>query len=141
MDVTAVRQGLAAAAAAVTSLNCYAFVPDVIAEPCFYPGAVDINYDKAYQRGMDEFFIDCMLLVSRAEAQAGQEALDRYLAGSGAYSVKSAVEGTPGVAQTLGGACHDVHVINVRGYRQYQVGETSYYGAKLRTHIVGRGDA
>lgn len=139
MDIELVRQGLADAADAIDELHCFGYVPDSIPEPCFYPLGPETDFDRTFQRGMDEIYMDCMLLVSRAEDKAGQQALDRFLAGSGEYSLKAALEGTPGVAQTLGGACHDVHVVNQRGYRMYKVGATDFYGAKIRTHIIGPG--
>lgn len=140
MDIAAIRQGLAdVVEAAIPGLNAFGYVPDSIPEPCFYAGEVEIDYDLAYQRGMDEARVSCRVLVGRAEDKAGQAALDLYLAGSGSSSVKAAIEGTPGVAQTLGGACDDLHVMRVRGYRLYQVGENTYYGAQFTVRVIGAG--
>lgn len=140
MDVAAVRQGLATAADAVAGLECFGYVPDSVPVPCFYAGEVEIDYDEAYQRGMDVIWVVCRVLVSRADDRAGQALLDGYLKGAGPTSVKAAIEGTPGVAQTLGGACSDLRVVRVRGYRLYQVGDDRFYGADLRVQVIGRGD-
>lgn len=143
MDIAAVRQALAdAVAAALPDVVCLGYVPDAVTEPCFYAGEVQISFDQAFNRGMDEVFVTCRILVSRNEDAAGQAELDGYLAGSGATSVKAAIEaarGAPGQA-ALSGACDDVHVTSVRGYRMYQAAGEEYYGAEIIVRVIGEGD-
>jgi hypothetical protein len=139
MDIEAVRQGLATAASAVSGLNCYGYVPDSISEPAFFPAEVDITFDRAFDRGMDELTITCRVLVGRADDKASQKLLNGYLSGSGSSSLKAALEGTPGVAQTLGGACDDLHVMRVQGYRFYEHAGAEYVGAELVVRVIGEG--
>ena len=142
MEPGAIRDGLAAAVkTGVPSLNTFGYCPDAIPEPCWYAGEVEIDFDRAFGRGMDELRITCRLLVSRADDKSGQAALDRYLAGSGPDSVKAAIEaarGAPGEA-ALGGLCDDLHLMRVQGYRMYQVGEVQFYGAEMIVRIIGEG--
>lgn len=142
MEPGAIREALAeAVGSAITSINAFGYCPDSVPEPCFYAGEVEIDFDRAFQRGMDELRITCRLLVSRADDRSGQAALDRYLAGSGPDSVKAAIEaarGAPG-QPALGGLCDDLHLMRVQGYRMYQVGEVQFYGAELIVRIIGEG--
>ncbi|MGW4476805.1 hypothetical protein ACWENQ_44740 [Nonomuraea sp. NPDC004354] len=142
MDIGLIREGLAAAVkAGIPSLNCFGYCPDSVPEPTFYAGEVEIDFDRAYGRGMDEARVTCRLLVSRADDRSGQAALDRYLAGSGPLSVKAAIEaarGAPGEL-ALGGLCDDLHLTRVQGYRMYQVGEVQFYGAEMILRVIGEG--
>lgn len=139
--MAAVRTGLAAAAATVAGLTTYPYVPDSVAEPCFYPGGYEIDFDQAFARGLDVVNFTCYVLVSRADDVTGQARLDGYLKGSGATSLKAALEaarGAPGQL-ALSGAADDLHVTRVEGYGQYTIGDTVYYGAKLLVTVIGSG--
>lgn len=131
MDISAVRRAIAeAATAAGEQLTCLGYVPDSIPEPCFYAGEVTFNRDLTFARDTD-LRVTCRLLVSRADDQAGQQALDDYL-----MPVWNAVEGAPGVAQTLGGLVDDVVIERVQGYRLYTVGDVQYYGAEFVVRVI-----
>jgi hypothetical protein len=142
MNVGSIREALATTVkTAIPGLNCYGYCPDSIPEPCFYVGEIEIDFDRAFGRAMDEMRLTCRLLTSRADDRAGQAALDAYLAGSGASSVKQALEdarGAPGQA-ALGGLCDDLHLTRVQGYRWYLVGQVEYYGAELIVRVIGEG--
>jgi hypothetical protein len=135
MDVEAVRQGLAANADTVAGLNCVGYVPDSISEPMFFPAEVDVTYDGTF-RGMDELTITCRVLVGRADDHASQQLLNGYLS-RGAQSIKLAIEAEP----TLGGACDDLRVQRVQGYRYYQHAGTTYVGAELIVQVIGDPEA
>lgn len=142
MDIAAVRQGLADAAAAIDGLNCYGYTPDSVMEPCFYPLDVTIDFDQTFTRGLDQVFVTCIVLASRADDRAGQAKLDSYLAGSGSQSIKAAIEaarGAPGQA-ALDGACDDLRVQRVFGYALYDEAGVKFYGAKFQIHVIGEGD-
>lgn len=143
MDVAAIRAAVpAAVGTAIPELTCLPYLPDAVPEPCFYAGEVEIDFDRTYQRGMDEIELTCRLLVSRGDDLAGQARLDSYMAGSGPLSVKAALDaarGAPGQA-ALGGLADDIHLRRVQGHRLYQVGNVMYYGAEFIVRIIGRGD-
>lgn len=140
MDIQAVRQGLADRADTIAGLTVTAHVPDSVTEPHFFPAEVDVNFDQAYGRGMDELMVTCRVLVGRADDAASQALLSSYLKGSGATSLKAAIEGTPGVAQTLGGACDDLRVERVSGFRFYEHSGSRYVGAEIVIRVIGEGD-
>jgi hypothetical protein len=141
VNLAAIRQGLAdTVRTALPELTCYPHVPAAVEVPCFYSTGPTINYDVTFG-GTDE--MDnwvCRVLVSKADDKDGQGLLDEYLS-RGAKSVKLALEGTPGVAQTLGGVVSDLHVRRAQNYGFFQHGEEYYYGAELVVHVIGEPEA
>lgn len=131
MNISAVRAGLAANADTIVGLNCYGYVPDSISEPAFFAGEVDVNYDQSYG-ALDELIVTCRVLVGRADDEASQRLLDTYL-GRGEHSLKLAIEADC----TLGGACDDLRVQRVQGYRYYQHQSSTYVGAELVVQVIG----
>lgn len=147
MDITLVRERIAAAAAAVVlpagspSLTCTGYVPDSVNAPHFFTGEVDVTYDLTYGRGTDELQITCRVLVSRADDRSAQQILNAMLSGSGPASLKAAIEaarGAPGEL-ALGGAADDLHLMRVQGYRWYEHNGTQYVGAELIIKVIGSG--
>jgi len=142
MEVGAVRKALAEAVrAAIPSLTCYGYQPDSITPPAFCVGEVEVEFDRSFGRGLDEFYITCRLFTGRGDDKASQELLDRYLSGSGPYSVKAAIEATRGGPgePALNGLAADVHVQRVQAYRYYQIGSDQFFGAELLVHVIGSG--
>jgi hypothetical protein len=135
MDVDQVFAGLATAAETIADLNAEAYCPDAISPPAIFPAEVEITYDKTFKRGFDAFQVTLRLLVSHADDRAGQKQLKDYLAGSGALSVKQALEAD----QSLGGACDGLRVQAARGYGLYEHNGQQFYGAELTVYVIGKG--
>ncbi|SCL43272.1 hypothetical protein GA0074692_6799 [Micromonospora pallida] len=114
-------------------------MPDSVSVPHAYVTELTLDYDQTYG-GLDLLTAGCRVLVSRADDKAGQALLKKFMKRSGPTSVKYGIEGDPGVPQTLGGACHDLHVTRVQGHRAYQVGTDWFYGAEWTVRIVGEED-
>jgi hypothetical protein len=137
MDQSALETGLAqAVASAVDGLVAYDYAAEAITEPCFLVTDVTIEYDQTFGRGLDAVTVKAVVLVSRSDDRAGQKKLQAYLSGSGAASLKAAIEGD----STLGGECHDLRVVRCTGRRFYLFGERNYVGAELEVFIIGPGD-
>lgn len=142
MDLNAVSVGLAELGATIEGIRrSDPFVPDSVTVPHFYVGEVSMNYDQTFQGqfapgAMDVQFL-CRVLSATTDDKAGQARLKTFMQPTGTSSVKAVLEGTPGVAQTLGGACDDVHVPRVQNHRIYQVGGASYYGAEWVVRVIG----
>lgn len=136
MNVLSIKRGIADAASAVDGLQTYPFCPNAVEPPCFYTGEAEIRYHETYG-GDAEVTVMGYLLTSTAEDEDGQALLDTYLSVGTASSVVDAIEGTPGSPQTLGGACDDLVIMQATGYRTYQVGEKTFYGAKLPIRVIG----
>lgn len=147
MQIGEIRQELAAAAAEVVlpagvpKLTCTGYVPDSVTEPHFFTGEVEVEFDKAMGRKLDQLMITCRVLVGRGDDRSSQEVLDALLSGAGPASLKRAIEvarGAPG-EYALGGLAHDLHVMRVQGYRWYEHAGATYVGAELVVKVIGDG--
>jgi hypothetical protein len=148
VQISPIRDAIADAARTVTlpagigKLTATGYVPDSIAEPCFFVAEVEVTYDRAMGRGMDELVFTCRVLVGRQDDRTSQRVLDGLLSGSGPASLKQAIEaarGAPGQA-ALGGLADDLHLQRVQGYRWYEHAGTTYVGAELIIKAIGPGD-
>jgi hypothetical protein len=103
---SAVRSGLATALDAITGLRCFDYVPDGLAPPAAVVEPLEVSFDESMKRGSDFYRAFILVIVGRMSERSANDALDDYLAGSGAKSVKAAIEADP----TLGGACSTLQV-------------------------------
>ncbi len=141
MEISAVRDGIAEAVSVIPGLTCLGYMPGAIDPPSFLVGEVEVQFDQTMGRGLDELVITCYLFTSRADDQAGQQALDKHLSGSGPDSVKAALvaaRGEPGQL-ALGGLAHDLHLRSIQAYGMHEIGDTHYYGASLTVRVWGKG--
>jgi hypothetical protein len=143
VDLTALRVALTAALQTLSSdtypLTCLPFVPAKPTPPAAFVAPTRATFDKAFRRGLDEWLFTVTLVVARGDDEASQTLLDAYLAGSGALSVKAAIEVHHPPAVVLGGACDDVHVTAVEAYRWFQFAEVQYLGAQWAVRVIGSG--
>jgi hypothetical protein len=141
VDLAGIRAGMATVVrTALPELTCYEFVPAAVEVPCFYSTGPTITYDVTFGGTDDMDNWVCRVLVSKADDADGQALLDDYLS-RGDKSVKLALEGTPGVAQTLNGVISDLHVRRAQNYGFFQHGDEYYYGAELIVHVIGEPEA
>ena len=105
-SISDLRQGLADALRTIPSLRVYELLPDNPAPPGVAIALERVLYDSVFARGADEFQFSLQLFVARADDRTAQVRLEEYLAGSGPYSIKTAVEADP----TLGGVAQTVRV-------------------------------
>lgn len=144
MDLQAVSEGLAAQAATVTCsppLNTAAFTPDGVAEPMAFVAEIDIDYDKAHNRSLDEVMVTMRVLVGRSDDKSAAARLNGLMSGSGPGSLKTALEAGRGAAgeQALDGACDDFHVQRWQGHRWYEHAGVTYLGGELKIRVIGPG--
>ena len=147
MQISPIRSAIADAARTVVlptgigKLVSTGYVPDAVVTPCFYVGEVDVTYDRAHGRGLDELLFTCRAYASRSDDAASQRILDALLSGSGTASLKAAIEvarGGPG-EMALGGLADDLHVQRVQGYRWFEHAGATYLGAELVIKVIGSG--
>ena len=127
-----IRTGLATNLATITGLRTYSYIPDIINPPVAVAGPASVEYDAAFNRGHDNLLWDVVVIVSRADEKAAQDALDGYCDGTASTSVKTAVESDP----TLGGAVINARVTDMTSYQSLAVGETQYLAATFRISIL-----
>lgn len=132
MNVQDVMEELAAKASAVVPRS-FAYPPDKISPPTFLielPEKVD--FDGAYDRGMDSLTLPAMMLVGRSSDRSSVKNLLPYLAGSGDQSVKQALESGPYTAMDT------VQVAEAElGF--YRFADIEYLGAEFTINITGSG--
>lgn len=131
LDLAVVRAAVAAASATVTmpdgidSLVGYARIPARPELPCAYPAETDGNYKEA-AAGVAGVVVTLRLLASRAEDESAQAILDALLSYGTASSVPTAIEA----------AMPSASVTDFAGYRPYEIGENSYYGAEITVVVL-----
>ena len=107
MNPSQVRDGLKTRLQTITGLRVYDLIPEPVTPPCAVVGQLDLTFDIDNARGLDQANVDIYVIVQRFSERAGQDKLDGYLAGTGATSIKAAIEGD----RTLGGTCQTLRVI------------------------------
>ena len=101
------RDGLMARGETIAGLHCYAEMHPKPEPPAFcVQGPIRWTYDETMDGTWRPVF-ELWVLLNPADLYRGQEALDQYLAPTGAKSVPAAVYGDP----TLGGAASDTRVL------------------------------
>jgi hypothetical protein len=106
MNPSQVRDGLKTRLQTISGLRAYDLIPDTVVPPCAVVGQLDFTFDIDNARGLDQAQVDVLVIVQRFSERAGQDKLDAYLAGSGASSIKAAIEGD----RTLGGTVNTLRV-------------------------------
>jgi hypothetical protein len=101
-----VRDGLKTRLETISGLRAYDLIPDTVTPPAAVVGQLDFTFDIDNARGLDQAQVDVLVIVQRFSERSGQNLLDTYLAGSGATSIKAAIEGD----RTLGGVVNTLRV-------------------------------
>ncbi len=108
ISISALRAGAQTNLDTISALRTvYDYIPDTApATPSAIVGNVSIDWDDANARGLDAATFSVYVVVSRMSERSGQDTLDALLAGSGAGSVKTALE----AGGTLNGSCSTMRV-------------------------------
>jgi hypothetical protein len=101
-----VRDGLKTRLQTISGLRAYDLIPDTVTPPAAVVGQLDFTFDIDNARGLDQAQVDVLVIVQRFSERSGQDLLDTYLSGSGATSIKAAIEGD----RTLGGTVNTLRV-------------------------------
>lgn len=132
MDITQVREGIGTALAGIDGLRVADHVAGQVNPPQALVGLPRVEFDNTAARGSDVAYVDVRVFVSGAYNRAASDLLSAYLDGSGARSVKAAVEDDP----TLGGACDTVRVLSGEaGWADH--GNSQYLVADFELEVVG----
>lgn len=137
-DVAAIRTALAAAIAGMATtpkINAKGYLSDSITPPWAAVQPDSIDYDVTFRRGYDEIALIVRVYASRSDDRAGQAFLDSLLVGSGATSVKTAIEAD----RTLGGVAETLRVTAMRNYGVYEVAGVAYLGAEFAVTVWAKG--
>ena len=130
--VSELRAGLATNLATISGLRTTPTVPDQINPPIAVVMPSTITYDTAFARsGGDEYEFLVMVIVGRVDERTAQNKLDAYCSGTGASSIKTAIESN----RTLGGKAFDCRVTSLRNYNQVTVGDVTYLSGEFVVQV------
>lgn len=113
VDLNAVMDAIGARLVGVTGLRVYDYAADAAAPPAAIVALPEtVEYDMSGARYADRVVIPVTVLVGRVSDRAARDQLAQYVSGTGASSIKSAIEG--GTDANLGGVAHTVRVTEAR---------------------------
>ena len=135
MIPSAVRNALKTQLELIPDLRAYDIMPDQITPPCAVVGQLDFTFDINNSRGLDQANLDIYVIVGRFSERAAQNRLDKYLQGSGEYSIKAMIEKN----KTLDGACNTLRITSAES-GTYLSGDVEYLSYRYRLTIWGQGD-
>lgn len=134
MNIDAVLTELATALDTIAGLRVYDHVPDAIAPPAALVAyAEHLDYQISYGRGMDRIDWPIIIAVGRVSDRTAPRRLAPYLSGSGASSIKAALDGGTYTA------CDDVTVVSAEN-DVLTVGSIDYIAAAFTARITGSGN-
>jgi len=132
MQPSQVRDALKTRLQTISGLRVYELIPEPVTPPCAIVGQLDFTFDIDNARGLDQANVDIYVIVQRFSERAGQDKLDGYLAGTGATSIKAAIEGD----RTLGGTCQTLRVIGAES-GTYDSQSVTFLSYRYRLTIYG----
>lgn len=134
MNLNDVRLALADAVGAIDGVNVHSFYADRVTSPAAVVGWPDpYDYDLTMGRGTDTAVFPVLVLVSKNDAESAAVELGAYCDGSGARSVKAAIE-----AHDSDGVYHEAVVESVE-FAVVTVAANEYLGAEFAVAITGNG--
>ena len=133
-SITDLRAGLATRLATIPGLRTTTEQPDTISPPISIVNVGNVNYDRTFQRGLDEYNFVVTVIVGRVGARSAQRLLDSYISTTGTASVKLAIE----LDRTLGGKCDTLRVTDMRNYGSLVIGEITYLAAEFNVVVFAQ---
>lgn len=127
-----VRDGLKKNLQEIDGLRVYDLVPDNPQPPSAIIGQLDLVFDLNNARGLDQANIDVLVIVQRFSERTGQDKLDKYLSGSGDYSIKAAIEAD----KTLDGSVDTLRVTSAQS-GVYQAADIEYLSYRYQVTVWG----
>jgi hypothetical protein len=133
-SITDLRAGLATRLGTISGLRTTTETPDTISPPIAIINVANVNYDRAFQRGLDEYNFVVTVIVGRVGERSAQRLLDSYVSPVAPSSVKLAIE----LDRTLGGKCDSLRVTDMRNYGSLVIGEITYLAAEFNVVVYAQ---
>jgi hypothetical protein len=133
-SITDLRAGLATRLGTISGLRTTSETPDTISPPIAIINVANVNYDRAFQRGLDEYNFVVTVIVGRVGERSAQRLLDSYVSPVAPSSVKLAIE----LDRTLGGKCDSLRVTDMRNYGSLVIGEITYLAAEFNVVVYAQ---
>lgn len=98
-DISAVMDELGVTLDQIPDLRPFPYYADKVTPPAAIVGwPEELTFDTGMRRGSDAALFPVVVVVGRSDARTSRDRLAKYAAGSGAQSVKSAIEAHTGRA-------------------------------------------
>jgi hypothetical protein len=133
-SITDLRAGLATRLGTITGLRTTTETPDTISPPVAIINVANVNYDRTFARGLDEYNFVITVIVGRVGERSAQRLLDSYVSPVAPSSVKLAIE----LDRTLGGKCDTLRVTDMRNYGSLVIGEITYLAAEFNVVVYAQ---
>lgn len=131
-SVGAIRTSLKTRLATISGLNAYDLVQGGITAPAAVVSRKRTTYDAAFAGDVHDFVFTVTLFVQATSIRSAQEAMDAYLATSGASSVIAAIEGD----KTLGGVVSFAVVISAGEDELVEIGNVQYLAVEFEIGVT-----
>lgn len=133
MNLADCMDQLEAALKTVPELRTAPYWADRVNPPQAVVGWPDpLNYDETYGRGSDSCVVPVTVLVGKVDARTARDQLAKYADGSGAHSIKAALDGGTYTA------CDSVRVASAE-FGVMVVAAVDYLSATFNVEITGSG--
>lgn len=134
MNVGTVRAGLETRLATIAGLRTSAYVPDSVAPPMAIVGLpTSATYDLSMGNGTDSLEIPIIIVAGKMSDRKSQSLLDEFVSGSGAKSIRAAIQGD----RTLGGACASARITSAGNYGTTNIAGIDYLTVEFECIIYG----
>lgn len=131
--LTGIIDGLEVRLATISGLRTYEYPADTISPPAAIVSLPEtVAYDTVMARGADMWNMSVVVFVAKATDRAWRTKMATYLDGTGANSVKTAIEGDV----TLGGAADTTRVISATP-GIFTIGGVECWGATFDVEVIG----
>lgn len=133
MNIANVMDQLGAAVDTIAGVRVFPYWADKVTPPAAVVGWPEpLQYDSTFARGADRATFPITLIVGKVDVRSARNDLSRFLDGSGAASVKAAVDGHVTAAwQSVRVQSVEVAVITISS--------TDYLGAEFQVDVIGSG--
>ena len=133
MNELAVMKEVAAKLDTIAGLRAFAFPPDTVTPPAAVVGdAEECVFDETFGRGMDRLTLPVWLVIGKTSDRGSRIEVSPYTAGSGAKSMKAAIQTKPYTA---------FDTVRVTGWTAEVItlAAVDYLARKFTLDIAGRG--
>lgn len=133
MNVVEVMDEIGDALEAIPGLHVWPYPVDQVSPPAAIVQFPTVNYDQAFQRGLDRWDGGIVVLVSRVWDKAARDNLSKYVDGSGSTSVHAALKDRDWTT------CAYARVTRCTFPPGYTIGTTPFVAAQFELDIAGTG--
>lgn len=127
VDIQTIRDKINANLATIPGLRTVENVPDIVNPPAAVVSLDTIEYDGTFQNNLTTLNFTIFVVVSRASERMAQRKLNQFVAPSGQYSVKAAVESN----RSLDGTVADLRVRSVNNIGSLELDTQEYMAAEF----------